>query len=82
VKAAAGSHRTHNPFEEACRASRVRENLMLGSYGEGLKTDQRQALRQFFTRQWGRARSVGIADAAWTGSFLWYDDTELRAYDK
>jgi RNA-directed DNA polymerase len=32
--------RTHNPVEEDHWASRVRENFMHGSYGEGLETDR------------------------------------------
>jgi hypothetical protein len=42
--------RTHNPFGESHWASRVRENLQHGSYGEGLETG-RTAPRQSLTRQ-------------------------------
>ena len=41
---------SHNPYEESCRVSRLRENLTSGSEGEGLETD-RKAPRQSFTRQ-------------------------------
>jgi len=53
VKAAAGTTRTHNLFEEAHRASCLRENLTNSSYGEGLETGRESAQepRQSFTRQ-------------------------------
>ena len=44
---------THNPCGEVRWASRMRENLTYGSYGEGLETDRRcwPAPRQSLTRQ-------------------------------
>jgi hypothetical protein len=47
------STRTHNPCGEVRRASRMRENLTYGSYGEGLETDRCSwpAPRQSLTRQ-------------------------------
>jgi len=53
MKAAAGIIRTHNPFEEARRASCLRENFTSSSYGEGLETGRAlaQAPRQSLTRQ-------------------------------
>ena len=43
-------YRSHNPYDEGHRVSRLRENLTSGSEGEGLETDQK-APRQSFTRQ-------------------------------
>jgi hypothetical protein len=51
VKAAVGTTGLITLLGEDCRASRVRENLMHGSYGEGLETGRCQAPRQSFTRQ-------------------------------
>jgi hypothetical protein len=53
MKAAVGTIKTHNPFEEARRASCLRENLTSSSYGEGLETGRALALapRQSLTRQ-------------------------------
>ena len=53
MKAAVNNDRTHNPFDEACWASRLRENLTSGSYGEGLETGRglMAVPRQPFTRQ-------------------------------
>ena len=53
MKAAVGIIKTHNPFEEARRASCLRENLTSSSYGEGLETGRAlaQAPRQSLTRQ-------------------------------
>jgi hypothetical protein len=50
AKVDAIDYRTHNPFDEIHRASRLRENLTSGSNGEGLETDH-LAPRQSFTRQ-------------------------------
>jgi hypothetical protein len=36
--------RTHNPFDEIYRVSRLRENLTSGSEGEGLETGLRSTL--------------------------------------
>ena len=44
------TYRTHNPYEESHWVSRLRENFMSGSYGEGLETGQ-LVPRQSFTRQ-------------------------------
>ena len=44
------TYRTHNPYEESHWVSRLRENLMSGSDGEGLETGQ-LVPRQSFTRQ-------------------------------
>jgi len=43
VKAAVRYDKTHNPFDETCRVSRLRENLTSGSDGEGLETGRRNA---------------------------------------
>jgi hypothetical protein len=53
VKVAARPDRTHNPSDEACWVSRLRENLTSGSYGEGLETGRSlcPVPRQSFTRQ-------------------------------
>jgi hypothetical protein len=53
MKAAFGTIRTHNPFEEARWASCLRENFTSSSYGEGLETGRAlaQAPRQSLTRQ-------------------------------
>jgi hypothetical protein len=53
VKVAAIGDRTHNPSDEACWVSRLRENLTSGSYGEGLETGRSLCTvpRQSFTRQ-------------------------------
>ena len=51
MKAAVGTTGLITLLGEDCRASRVRENLMHGSYGEGLETGRCQAPRQSFTRQ-------------------------------
>jgi hypothetical protein len=53
MKVAAGTTKTHNPFDEDYRASCLRENLTSSSYGEGLETgrDYTQEPRQSFTRQ-------------------------------
>jgi hypothetical protein len=53
VKVAAGTTRTHNPFDEDYWASCLRENLTSSSYGEGLETGREfaQEPRQSFTRQ-------------------------------
>ena len=47
------NNRTHNPCEESHWVSRLRENLMSGSYGEGLETGPAsvEVPRQSFTRQ-------------------------------
>jgi hypothetical protein len=50
VKIAASVYRSHNPYDEVHRVSRLRENLTSGSEGEGLETGQ-MAPRQSFTRQ-------------------------------
>ena len=42
---------THNPYDETCRVSRLRENLTSGSDGEGLETGRYTVPRQSFTRQ-------------------------------
>jgi len=44
VKVAARLDRTHNPCDETCWVSRLRENLTSGSYGEGLETGRRRTL--------------------------------------
>ena len=44
MKVAARSDRTHNPFDEIYRVSRLRENLTSGSEGEGLETGLRSTL--------------------------------------
>ena len=44
MKVAARLDRTHNPFDETCWVSRLRENLTSGSYGEGLETGRRKTL--------------------------------------
>ena len=36
--------RTHNPFDETCWVSRLRENLTSGSDGKGLETGRRRTL--------------------------------------
>ena len=53
MKVAARPDRTHNPSDEACWVSRLRENLTSGSYGEGLETGWtlRPAPRQSVIRQ-------------------------------
>ena len=53
MKVAVRGDKTHNPFDETCWVSRLRENLTSGSYGEGLETGRalRQVPRQSFTRQ-------------------------------
>lgn len=50
VKIGATIYRSHNPYGENHRVSRLRENLTSGSEGEGLETN-RKAPRQSFTRQ-------------------------------
>lgn len=45
------SDRFHNPFDEVCGVSCLRENLTSSSYGEGLETGRKPAPRQSFTRQ-------------------------------
>ena len=44
MKVAARLDRTHNPCDETCWVSRLRENLTSGSYGEGLETGRRRTL--------------------------------------
>ncbi len=44
MKAAVRRHRTHNPFDETCWVSRLRENFTSGSDGEGLETERRRTL--------------------------------------
>ena len=44
MKVAARFDRTHNPFDEIYRVSRLRENLTSGSEGEGLETGLRSTL--------------------------------------
>jgi hypothetical protein len=44
VKVVARTDRTHNPFDESHWVSRLRENLMSGSDGEGLETERWQTL--------------------------------------
>ena len=44
MKAVARTDRTHNPFDESHRVSRLRENLTSGSKGEGLETERRRTL--------------------------------------
>jgi hypothetical protein len=53
MKVVAGTDRTHNPFDETCWVSRLRENLTSGSHGEGLETGGHMppVPRQPFTRQ-------------------------------
>jgi hypothetical protein len=53
VKVAAMTATTHNPSEEPCWVSCLRENFMSSTYGEELETGQPQgpAPRQFLTRQ-------------------------------
>lgn len=53
MKVADGATPTHNPFDETCWASGLRENLTSRSYGEGLETGRAriQAPRQSLTRQ-------------------------------
>jgi len=53
VKVAAMTATTHNPSEEPCWVSCLRENSMSSSYGEELETGPaaRSAPRQFLTRQ-------------------------------
>jgi hypothetical protein len=53
VKVAAMTATTHNPSEEPCWVSCLRENFMSSSYGEELETGPaaRSAPRQFLTRQ-------------------------------
>jgi len=50
VKVDTSTYRSHNPYDEIHRVSRLRENLTSGSDGKGLETDL-QAPRQSFTRQ-------------------------------
>ena len=50
MKVCTMTYRTHNPYEESHWVSRLRENLMSGSDGEGLETGQ-LVPRQSFTRQ-------------------------------
>ena len=50
MKVDARSYSSHNPFDEVCRVSRLRENLTSGSDGEGLETGL-GVPRQSFTRQ-------------------------------
>jgi hypothetical protein len=52
MKVAVTIGRTHNPFDETCWASCLRENLTSSSYGEGLETDRIcRVPRQSLTRQ-------------------------------
>ena len=53
MKVAVGATPTHNPSDETCWASGLRENLTSRSYGEGLETGRAmtQAPRQSLTRQ-------------------------------
>ena len=44
MKVVARTDRTHNPFDESYWVSRLRENLMSGSDGEGLETGRWQTL--------------------------------------
>ncbi len=44
MKVAARSDRTHNPFDEIYRVSRLRENLTSSSEGKGLETGLRNTL--------------------------------------
>ena len=44
VKATDRRDRTHNPSDETCWVSRLRENLTSGSDGEGLETGRRRTL--------------------------------------
>lgn len=60
MKINADAYRTHKPFGQVLRVSRLRENLTSGSDGEGLETGRSPAPRQSFTRQ----RTI-----AWIGSF-------------
>lgn len=50
MKVDAGTYRSHNPYNEDHRVSRLRENLTSGSEGEGLETGL-LVPRQSFTRQ-------------------------------
>jgi hypothetical protein len=53
MKAAVDITKTHNPSDEVCRASCLRENLTSSSHGEGLEAgrESTQIPRQSLTRQ-------------------------------
>jgi hypothetical protein len=64
VKVAVGTTPTHNPSDETCWASGLRENLTSRSYGEGLETGRTmtQAPRQSLTRQIAITRWKSVLD--------------------
>ena len=77
--------RTHNPFDEIYRVSRLRENLTSGSEGEGLETGLRSTLNGHAGGNPGHSQgySYGLPRQSFTRqrTFAWFGRCRRHSKD-